>query len=183
MDFFIARHPVFDRKKQVFAYKLQLCQGLRDMYYGQYREPDDAELFYRRLCFSGLDESSSKPLVILDFSDEMIETVISILPRKLVIVEYSGAGKSEHTELKEIRRIQTYGYKVLYDATISASRKVLQTADCIKLDYSAINEETQRERMANNPRKLGFFAGGIDTWEAYERAQALGYVFSRGAFS
>ncbi len=119
MEFFIARHPVFNRKRQVFAYKLQLCRGLRDLYYGQYREPEDAETLYRRLCFSGLDEASSKPMAILDFSEELIETVVSILPRKLVIIEYGGAGKSEHTELKEIRRIQTYGYKVIYDATLA----------------------------------------------------------------
>jgi len=182
VEFFIARHPVFNRKRQVFAYKLQLCQGLRDLYYGQYREPEDAEQLYRRLCFSGLDEDQSKPMTILDFSEELIETVVSILPRKLVIVEYAGGGKSEHTELKEIRRIQTYGYKVLYDATINISRNVLQTVDGLKLDYSALNEQTQRERMADYSKKLVFFAGGVDTWDAYNRAHALGYDYFQGSF-
>jgi EAL and modified HD-GYP domain-containing signal transduction protein len=59
---------------------------------------------------------------------------------------------------------------------------VLQTADGLKLDYSALNEQTQRERMAEYSKKLGFFAGGVDTWEDCDRAQALGYDFFQGSF-
>lgn len=41
IEYYIARHPIFDRRKRVFGYKLFLCDNLRNYYFDLYKEPDN----------------------------------------------------------------------------------------------------------------------------------------------
>jgi EAL and modified HD-GYP domain-containing signal transduction protein len=182
MEFYVARLPVFDRKKRVFGYKLQLCKGLMESLCGQYREPDDAELLYQQLCFTGLEDAVQKPTAILDFSEELVESLIPILPKSCVIVEYGKIDNSEITDLKDIKKIQIHGYRVLYDATVNTSPRVLEMTDYIKLDYTALSPDAQRERIKRNKLKRGFYACGIETWEDFQRAFDIGYDFFQGDY-
>lgn len=182
MEFYIARQPVFNRRKEVFGYKLQLCQGLRKHFYDLYREPDDAEELYRQLCFAGFDASMDKPLAILEFSEELFESLIPLLPRPFVIVEYNNADNSEMTDLKDIKGIRAQGYKVLYDATVNLRPNSLLLADFVKLDYAAMSLESQHERLKNRRGHAGYLACGIETWDDYKKALEIGYDYFQGSF-
>jgi c-di-GMP-related signal transduction protein len=188
MEFFIARHPVFTRRREVYGYKLELCPSLMDRFYDLYREPDDAEALYRRLCnaaFSGNTgpaEAPGKPLAILGFSEELLESLIPLLPKACVLVEYNSADNSDMTELRDLRRIRARGFRILYDATVKNRAGVLRYIDAVKLDFSALRPGTQPERVAEGKGQTAYHAWSIDTWEDFKKALLLGFDYFEGDF-
>ncbi|SHI20852.1 EAL and modified HD-GYP domain-containing signal transduction protein [Sporobacter termitidis DSM 10068] len=182
MKFYIARHPVFNRQRGVAGYKLELCRSLRDRFYGQYREPDDAEALYRQLCFPGFEETPARPLAILDFPEELFESLIPLLPRKYVVIDYDGAENSEADALRDIKKIKAQGYRVLSDATENPSPRVMQLADLAGLDFSALSADTPPDRAASGKDLPRYYARGVDTWENYKKAFAAGCEYFQGDF-
>ena len=182
MEFYIARRPVFNRRREVFGYKLELCPSLRDRFYAMYREPDDAEELYRRLCLAGFDGSADKPAAILDMAPHLLESLVPLLPRKHVVVEYTNTGNSEMSELKEIQRLKAQGYRILYETAIVPSLRFLGFIDLIKLDTASMSLEQQYERVKADKGSALFYAGGIDSWEDYKKALVLGLRLLSGRF-
>ena len=182
MEFFIARQPVFDRRKAVFGYKLELCRGLRERFFSMYNEPDDAEALYRQLCFAGYDDSADKPAAILDNTSDLFDRLVPLIPRKYAVVEYGRDGNSEMTDLNEVRKMKARGYRILYEAAEVLRPGLLPFIDLVKLNVHAVAPEIQSEHIRRNRVRVKFLADGIDTWEDFKKAIAMGYDYFQGGF-
>jgi EAL and modified HD-GYP domain-containing signal transduction protein len=182
MEYYVSRRPVFNRRKEVYGYKLELCPSLRNRYYSMYGEPDDAQALYRLLCLVGFDDSPDTPVAVLDMSFDLSESLIPLLPREHVVVEFSTADNSVTTDLKEIRRLKARGYRILYEADDVLPPLFLQLVDLIKLDSTTLNVERHFERVKANKGNAKFYAGGIDTWEDFNKALVIGCDYFHGDF-
>lgn len=193
MEFFIARHPVFNRRKQVFGYKLFLCQSFRDHYYEMHSEPDDAEELYRQLCFAVHNESPDQPKALIEFSDDLIEKHVSLLPKEHVIVECDLCDNSELTNMDQLEKIKSQQYRVAFNAKENISQKLIELSDIVRIDFSALNLKAQIELMENIleaqlncmenvTKKVMFLAYHVETWDDFEKALAIGYDYFQGNF-
>lgn len=182
MEYYIARHPVFNRRMEIFGYKLLLCRSLRSFYYDQYREPEDAEALYRQLCFAGIDESPLQPAAFIEYADEMIESLVPLLPRHYVIVECDNGENSELTNIKNFVKIRSQEYRVAFDASENISQKLIELSDVVRIDCDVLNSEAQSERIKNGNGKARFLAYNIRTWDDYKKAFTLGFDLFQGSF-
>lgn len=182
MEYYIARHPVFNRKMEIYGYKLLLCRSLRNYYYSHYREPDDAEALYRQLCFSGVDETPDQPVAFIEYAEEMFESLVPLLPRHHVVVECDSGENSDMTNIKNFVKIKSQEYRVAFDATENISQKLIELADIVSIDYNALNSEAQSEHLKSRRGKTLLLAYNIRTWDAYKKAFALGYDIFQGSF-
>lgn len=179
MEFYIARLPIFNRRKEIYGYKLLLCKSLREHFYALYSEPDDAEKLYRQLCFAGFEGASANPAAVIEFSNEMLESLVPLLPRENVVVEYLCG---EEAELKDLSRIKLQGYGVSCDATIQLVPGILGTADIVSMDFSALSFDSQYQRIKGNRGKARFLAYNVDTRDDFEKACEAGYDYFQGLF-
>jgi c-di-GMP-related signal transduction protein len=182
MKHYIARHPIFNRKMEVFGYKLILCQSLRDYYYDLYTEPNDAEELYHQLCFAADEEMHGKPAAFIEFSDELFESLIPLLPRKYVIVECESNSKNELTNVNSFIKIKAQEYRVAYDATENIIERLVEIADIIKIDVTVQSAHTLTERVKSYQRKAKYLAYNVETWDDYKKAFAIGYDYFQGSF-
>lgn len=182
MEFYIARRPVFSRRMAVFGYKLELCPNLVNAFAGMYREPEDGEALYRQLCFTGFDEARDKPALIIEYSPELYERLLPVLPKKHTIIAYGNTGEDEMTRLRQIRKIKTLGYRVLYEADEAPNSALLQLVDLVKSDFKFVSLEAQVERIRRGRGNALFCAGTIDTWEDFGKALVMGYDCFQGEF-
>jgi c-di-GMP-related signal transduction protein len=190
MENYIARQPVFNRRKEVFGYKLMLCKNLRDRYYGQLGKPEDAEELYRQLCFAGFNETPDQPSAFLEFFDELLGSKMPLLPRQHVIVE---CDDSELADIGRIENIKAQGYRLALDASENISQERVELSDIVKIDFSALSLEAQLDRMENIlishfnrienvAVRVKFLAYNVETWEDFEKAHAIGYDYFQGNF-
>lgn len=182
MEYYVGRQPVFNRRVEVFGYELFLCAGLKDRYYEQYGEPEDAEALYRRLCFTGYDESPDRPAAFMAYSEELFEHPVPLLPREHVIVIYNSGENSGHTDVKNLSKIKSQGYRVALGATADAGQQLIERADIVRLDIGeALSREEQSVRIKDNKGKA-LLATHITTWDDYKKAYMLGYDYFQGSF-
>lgn len=182
MEYYVARHPIFDRRMKVFGYKLFLCHNLRNYYYDLYREPDNAEELYRQLCFVGGDESPDKPLAFIEFTEEMLDSIVPLLPRKVVIVECNNSDNSEMTNIKIFNKIKSQEYGVAFDATENISQRLVELSDIVRIDFAALCADDQTQRIKSGQGKVRFLAVNIETWDDYKKAVSIGYDYFQGSF-
>ena len=182
MDFFITRKPLFNRKREVFGYKLEISPRLVERLSVAYAEQEGAEALYHRLGLAGFDGSPDRPAVVLDSDCGQLEELLPLLPREQVIVEFTKADRGVMEDLREIRKLKTRGYSVLYEAAVVAPPAILQLADFIKFDITEMNIEQQHERLKSGKESARYIAGGVDTWEDYRKALVIGYDFFQGDF-
>lgn len=190
MENYIARQPVFNRRKEIFGYKLMLCKNLRNHYYNQLGKQEDAEELYRQLCFAGFNETPEQPSAFLDFFGELLESRIPLLPRQHVIVE---CGDSELTDISLIENIKAQGYRLALDASENSSQERVELSDIVRIDFSALSLEAQLNQMEsilithlnrieNVAVRVKFLAYNVETWEDFEKAHAIGYDYFQGNF-
>lgn len=182
MEYYIGRHPIFDRRMELFGYKLFLCRRLRDYYYEQYSEPEDAQALYRLLCFAEFDESSEKTTAFLEYSEEMFERLVPLLPRYHVIVECRSGDNSEMTNIRDFVKIKAQEYRVAYDATENISQKLIDLSDIVRIDFSALGIKSNAENIKSSKGKVKYLAYNLTTWDDYKKAFNLGCEYFQGSF-
>lgn len=182
MEYYIARHPVFDRRMEIFGYKLLLCRSLRRFYYDQYREPDNAEALYRQLCFAGFDDSPEQPAAFIEYTEEMFESLVPLLPRHHVVVECKSDDSSDMTNIRNFVKIKSQEYRIAFDASDNISQKLIELADIVRINYDALTAEGQKEHIINGNGRKRFLAYNIRTWDDFKKAFALGYDLFQGSF-
>ena len=152
-------------------------------FFSMYSEPDDAEALYRQLCFAGGDESASKPVAILNYSYDLFDRLVPLIPRKYAVVEYGRDGNSEMTDyLNEVRKMKARGYRILYEAAAVLHPGLLPFVDLVKIDVQSVASEIQSEHIRRNRVRIKFLANGVDTWEDFKKAMAMGYDYFQGSF-
>ena len=181
MEFYIARLPVFNRKNEVFGCRLLLCPALKSYFHDQYREPDDAEALYRRLCFAGFDDTPAFawPKAILEFSEDMFDSLVPLLPRKQLIVDF--AHRAE-THAPDMIKIKSQGCGAAFDVTIELNEDLLSMAELVAVDFSTLDIEKQRERIRAGKGRTHLLAYNVDTWDDFHVAAELGYDYFQGMF-
>ncbi|MEL4105403.1 HDOD domain-containing protein [Oscillospiraceae bacterium WX1] len=182
MEFYIARHPVFDKGRNIFGYKLHYCRQLSDHFYAGYREPDDAEALYRGLCFDGFDESPDKPKALVDFSEELIESLIPLFPREDTIVCYVAGDNSESTVLRDCKTIGSHGYSISYDGPIEFIPRIAAFVDFVRVDFRAQDPNMLYDVIQKHQDRIRFNAYRVETWDDYKKALAIGISYFQGEF-
>ena len=110
---FIARQPILDRDKQVFAYELFFRDGKNNCYPSEERDEQTSKLIAKNYQTLHLDDISCSKKSFINFQSE---TLMSGLPASLdpenVVVELV-AGRSDASSLLDMcKHVKKMGYKV-----------------------------------------------------------------------
>jgi len=184
MDIFVARQPILNEHKKLFAYEL-LYRGTDEGPLAS-GEKMTASLLSATFLTEGLDViSGSKPCFINFTQDLLLRGLPSAFPGSKIVVEILENVYPTAEILKVCQTLRQEGYTIalddfVYDKTLEP---LIVLADIIKIDFRISSENEIRRtlhRLAHFPVK--FLAEKVETYEEFNLASTLGFKYFQGYF-
>ena len=185
LTIFIARQPIFDRQKQVYAYELLYRSDSINRANVINDEYATLKVIANSLLI-GLQRLTDGKRAFIHFNKLLLIGQIPLLfPKDILGVEIFETVKPEDRVIKVCERIKNAGYLMVMDDFVfnQPYRALLQYADMIKLDFLG-NSPAERQAIAREAASLNLklLAEKIETQTDYDEAVQLGCVYFQGFF-
>jgi len=186
MDIFIARQPIFDIRKKVYAYELLYRAG--DENQSNVIDGDQAtsSVVANTLMLIGLDSLTQGRMAFINFTRQLIENEIpTVFSNELLVVEILEDIIPDAEFMKACRNLKELGYILALDDFVLdyPYEEIVDLVDIIKVDFLLTS---QRERHAiiqkYQGRNIRFLAEKVETLEQFEEAIQAGYTYFQGYF-
>jgi EAL and modified HD-GYP domain-containing signal transduction protein len=188
MYIYIARQPIFDRRKRLFAYEV-LFRSSMDNTFPEHMGSDEAtHTVLAHVLFNiGLDAITGPQRVLINFTENhLLQRTPFQLPPKRCIIEIlesilpSSKISAICTELRE------QGYTLaLDDFDFSArSEQLIPLVHIVKVDMRSIDREQLADNMARMRRyaNVAWLAEKIENYQEFQLAMSLGFSYFQGYF-
>ncbi|MFC2146120.1 EAL and HDOD domain-containing protein [Acidobacteriota bacterium] len=182
---FIARQPIFDRRKQVYAYELLYRSDPVNRAHVINDEYATFKVIANGLLI-GLQRLTTGKRAFIHFNQLLLLGQIPLLfPKDLLGVEIFETVKPEERVLRACERIKKAGYLMVMDDFVfnEPFQQLLQIADMIKVDF-LVNSPGKIRLFAQKAvsQKLTLLAEKIETRKDYNKALELGFHYFQGFF-
>jgi EAL and modified HD-GYP domain-containing signal transduction protein len=182
---FVAKQPVFDKTKNVFAYKLLFRSGF-DNYFSGSTDKDIAtsNVLSNTMHLLGIDKLSGGKPVIINLTEKLLKNkVFTIFPKEYLIVDIpsdlllSDDIYNSCLELKKNKYLFCAANEVLNEKY----ERFLKLTDIVKVDFSNA-DLTSIQKITNSFPDVRFMAEKVETEEDFKNAYANGFTFFQGYF-
>ena len=182
MDIFLARQPIFDQRRRVFAYELLFRSGPENFFVPQ--QPDMPSAHVISTGMLGVSALTDGKLGFMNFSRETLlsDFAYALSPEEIVI-ELLESVTADDEVLEACQRLKQAGYRIALDDFVDRedTRRLLSVADFIKVDVLATNPE-ERLRLAGTLGPNRMLAEKVETWEMFGHVSKGGYKYFQGYF-
>jgi len=186
MSVFVARQPIFDRKKAVFGYELLFRSGYTNSYDSQDPDASTRDVISNSLFVIDFDDLTGGRWGFINFTRNLLtQEVGALLPRDRVAMEILEDVEPDETLLHACRKLKEQGYMLVLDDFVlaDADNPLLGLADIVKVDFlqsDAEERSTISEKLRG--RGLSVLAEKVETIEDFEQASECGYTYFQGYF-
>lgn len=181
---FVARQPILDREKDVFAYELLFRDGNAGAY--PTHNDEKSEYIAKKFHTLGLDDISGDKKSFINFTTQ---TLISGFPASLnpqtVVIELSENPAKQVGLLDACKHIKQMGFKLAIDDPFmhSGKHEIFPLIDIVKVDVEKASYEVIEK---NIPRfldsKIQLVAEQVNKPSDFETCRSLGFDFFQGYF-
>lgn len=187
MEVFVARQPIFDSKKNVFAYELLFRSGVENFYDMRLDgDKSTANVITNSLLIIGLDKITKGKKAFVNFTKNLIvRGAPSILPKDLIAVEILESVEPDTVVLQACKELKSQGYTIVLDDFVFDERytSLMDLADIIKVDFLSSTAAMRKSVIENcQNKKVKFLAEKVETGNAFQEALDTGYVYFQGYF-
>lgn len=185
MDVFIARQPIFDLKKDVYAYQLLYRSSFENIYTATDDDQSTAKVIINAFSLIGLEKLTGGKKFIVNFTRKLLENdIATLLPNDLMIIELKQNLNYDDSLLEAVLNFKEMGYKIAIDGTISTTKsKLFKIADIIKVDFLTTSQSERKEIISSSDNKNAIFiAEKIETLASFQEAKEEGFSYLQGYF-
>ncbi len=186
MDVFVARQPIFDRLREVYAYELLFRSGLENFF--DHAQPDQAtsSVLSDSISALNLEELTGGRPAFVNFTQGLIEAgIATLLPRQWLVVEILEDVSPSEDVLNACRHLKDSGYRLALDDFVYRPQlaPLMKLADIIKIDWRLTDRKVRAEAL-DRSRGLGIrlLAEKVETEEEFAQAKKDGYDLFQGYF-
>lgn len=186
MDVFVARQPIFNQQRQIFAYELLFRTGMSNAFPGVDGDMATSSLLSSSFFTVGIEQIASGHKAFINFTEDMlIQGVPAMFPRDCVVVEVLEDVRPTDAVIAACRELVEKGYTLALDDYVHAENltPLIELARIIKIDFRLTPIEQIREMvegLSSYPCKL--LAEKIETYEEFALASSMGFVYFQGYF-
>ncbi|UCH96428.1 MAG: HDOD domain-containing protein [Candidatus Aminicenantes bacterium] len=185
----VTRRPIFDRKKDVFAYELLFKSDLRDSIKSIKSRKDAADdsslTAVDSLLINGLKRLSSGKRAVIHFNHQMLLSEFPFMfPNNLLGIEIQEDVDPENKVTSAVEKIKKAGYLVFVTEYVfnEADISLVKLADIVGVDFRSQGIQKRRSLFEGTPVNLRFLAKSIETAADFELAADSGYHYFQGEF-
>jgi c-di-GMP-related signal transduction protein len=182
---FMARQPIFDSSKNLFAYELLYRSDLENRAYIASDEYATLKVIANSLLI-GLQKLTAGKKAFINFDRKLLLAQTPMLfPKESLGVEILETVEPDEYIIKVCTRMKSAGYTVILDNFVFQEkyRPLLKMADIIKMDFRTTPLEEKRaifERV--DLKTVQLLACKIETQDEFDDALAMGYNYFQGFF-
>ena len=185
-DVFVARQPIFDRRKKVYGYELLFRSGVENAC-----PPTDGTAASRHVLHVawldlGLATLTGPKPAFVNFTQDLIEAgFVASLPPESLVVELLESIEPTDGVVRACRELKQHGFILALDDFIYRPdlEPLIALADIVKIGFGECDPAeqcAQVRRLASQSPKL--LAEKVETAEDLEQAEALGFDYFQGYF-
>ena len=188
-DVYVARQPILDVNRRVYAYELLFRSGLDDLCFPDV-DPNEASLqvLHNAFVTLGVDRMLSGRLAFVNVGgDLLLSGGLQALPSDRMVLELLETIEVTDAVVEACRDLKQRGFVLGLGLDDFVYEKkwdpLIELADIVKVSFRN-TPPAERERLARwlRPRGLQLLAEQIETRDEFDEAVELGYVYFQGYF-
>ena len=181
---FVARQPILDKERDVYAYELVFRDGKE----GSYPENNERKTAYITEHFHalGLDDISGDKKSFISFTpDKLIQGLPSDLNPERVIIELNQNPSGDTGLTDACKHVKNLGFQLALDDPniLNHKTEILPLVDIVKVNLQSNRFEILEAQL---PRlvdaNVDLVAQQINTYDDFASSQSLGFNFFQGYF-
>ena len=186
MEVFVARQPIFDVHKKVFAYELLYRRSTQNSFSNTDGDEASSNVIINSFLVIGLEQLTGGKKAFVNFTENLLKQgVATILPNDKLVVEVLETVRPEEDIVGKCRELKRLGYTIALDDFVFSPEyeALIDLADIIKVDFIATEKSEQKNLIKRlNRKNIRFLAEKIETHEEFQRAREWGYSYFQGYF-
>lgn len=186
MDIFVARQPIFDARKHVYAYELLYRAGEQNQSNVIDGDQATSSVVANTLMLMGLESLTQGRLAFINFTRPLIDQEIpTVFSKDLLVVEILEDIVPDKDFIASCKKLKELGYTLALDDFVLdyPYDEIVDIVDIIKVDFLLTSPRERRQIIEKyRGRNIRFLAEKVETLEQFEEAVQAGYVYFQGYF-
>ncbi|AGF79363.1 EAL and modified HD-GYP domain-containing putative signal transduction protein [Desulfocapsa sulfexigens DSM 10523] len=186
MDVFVARQPIFDSRKKLFAYELLFRTGMANAFPDLDGETATSSLLSSSFFTVGIEQISGGHRSFINFTEDLLlKGTPAMLPAENVVVEVLENVNPTEEVREACRELVAKGYDLALDDFVFTEEwlPLVKIAKVIKIDFRLTPiAEIESIIETVKPYKCKLLAEKIETYDEFQQALEMGFVYFQGYF-
>ncbi len=182
----IARQPIFDGYKKLFAYELLFRQA-QGLHLGELSgDRATTSLLSTAFLTEGIEQIAGNRPCFINFTENLLlQEIAPSFPKTKIIIEILEDVRPTPEVIAACRHLSDLGYILALDDFVYEKNllPLIELANIIKIDYQlSSSDDIERMLYRLGRYSLKFLAEKIETYEEFEHARKLGFHYFQGYF-
>lgn len=188
MDVYIARQPIFDRHKRLFAYEVLYRSSMENTFPAQMDGNKATHAILAHVLFNiGLDTITGNRKALINFTEHHLLTKTPLqLPQQRCIIEILESVQPTPAILEVCQELNDEGYVLALDDFDfnDELEPLIPFARIIKVDFRSVDRMGLADKIdqLRQGRTITWLAEKIETEEEFQLALSLGFDYFQGHF-
>jgi len=186
MDVYIARQPIFNRSKRLYAYELLFRESMGVKLADVEGNRATTSLLSSTFLTEGLEKISGGKPCFINFTEELLnKDIAAFFPKTKIVVEVLEDVEPTDKVIEACKKLSEQGYVIALDDFIYKKKldPLIRLADIIKLDFRlSTMDEIARVIHKLSHYDLKFLAEKVETYDEFDQAARLGFTYYQGYF-
>ena len=186
MDVFLARQPIFDTKKNAYAYEILYRNGYVNSFPGIEADEASSKVIIDTFQTFGITNLTNGKPAFINFSENLIKNEIATLfPSASLVIEILETVNPDENIIEKCKTLKSMGYTIALDDFVYKPEyeMIIEFADIIKIDFVNSNKADIEKTITRlRGRKIKLLAEKIETHEDFEYTKKLGFTLFQGFF-
>jgi EAL and modified HD-GYP domain-containing signal transduction protein len=182
---YLARQPILNRSRELFAYELLFRSSLQNSCDGLNLEAASTSVLDTSFLIGLEKVTAGRPMFINCPRDFLLRDYISLFPPQSVVVEILETVVPDQEIVEACRRLKQSGYTIALDDFVDSTEwaPLVELADIIKVDFRLTDHSKQRALVSRFAgRKIRMLAEKVETQEEFAASMYMGYSLFQGYF-
>lgn len=186
MDIFVARQPIFNRYRRIFAYELLFRNGKSNAFPGVDGGMATSSLLSSSFYTVGIEQITGGHKAFINFTEDMLlRGVPTMFPPHAIVVEILEDVRPTEEVVSVCQTLVDKGYQLALDDFVYAENFIplMEIAQIVKIDFMQYSTD---QILAMVKIFKGYhcklLAERIETHEEYTRASSMGFVYFQGYY-
>ena len=187
MNAFLARQPIFNKEREVYAYEILYRSGAQNGFSGDVGDDEaSSKVIFDTFQSFGLENLTGGKPAFINFPATLIkEEIATLFPQKYLVVELLETVEPTPKIVEKCRSLKEAGYIIALDDFIYSPKfePLIDLADIIKVDFieSSLRDIINLKTVLGQ-REVTLLAEKVETWDEFHLAVDLGFELFQGYF-